>query len=72
MLGEFDDRKMGLRSKKGWPLKKKRRTCGVGSSLWLILVRVDLTRHDHHPHEKHTADDPEGEFGLPALTCYID
>jgi len=33
-----------------------------------ILIRVDLARHDHHPDEEYGPDDPEGEFGLPALT----
>lgn len=27
-----------------------------------------MTRHDHHPNQKYTADDPESENSLPALT----
>lgn len=38
---------------------------------WTVLVRVDLTRHNHHPHEEHTSYDPEGELSLPALTYQI-
>jgi hypothetical protein len=34
-----------------------------------VLVRIDLTGHDHHPHQEHTAHNPEREFRLPALTC---
>lgn len=33
-----------------------------------INVRIHLTRHDHHPHQKHTSDNPKRKFRLPALT----
>lgn len=35
------------------------------------LVLVHSARDDHHPDEEDGADDPEGEDGLPALTCNI-
>lgn len=30
-----------------------------------------MARHDHHPHEEYASDDPESEFGLPALACSL-
>jgi hypothetical protein len=36
----------------------------------LILIRINLTRHDHHPHQKHRPNNPKRKLGLPVL-AYI-
>jgi hypothetical protein len=34
----------------------------------VILIRIDLTCHDHHPHQKDCSNDPKRKLSLPALT----
>jgi hypothetical protein len=36
----------------------------------VILIRINLTRHNHHPHQKHRANNPKRKLGLPIL-AYI-
>jgi hypothetical protein len=31
------------------------------------LVRIDLTRHNHHPHQENTPNNPKRKLRLPAL-----
>lgn len=34
----------------------------------IVLILIDLTRHNHHPNEEHRPDNPERENRIPALT----
>jgi hypothetical protein len=37
----------------------------------LILIRINLTRHDHHPHQEHRPNNPKRKLGLPVLTYIL-
>lgn len=43
----------------------------TGKKKLVVIVPMDLPRHDHHPQIEDSIDELEGECSFPAVTCRV-